>query len=140
MNVAKPTITVGAIIKAPIEKVWKYFNEPAHIMKWNSASADWHTTSSQNDLKVGGKFLSRMEAKDGSFGFDFGGIYEKVTENELMEYILGDGRRVIVTFEKKGDGTKLTETFEAEGTHSLDQQKEGWQAILNNFKKYVEAA
>ena len=140
MNVAKPTITVGAIIKSPIEKVWKYFNEPAHIMKWNSASPDWHTTSSQNDLKIGGKFLSRMEAKDGSFGFDFGGIYEKVTENELMEYILGDGRRVIVTFEKKGDDTKLTETFEAEDTHSLDQQKAGWQAILNNFKKYVEAA
>src|SRR5438477_8818923 len=135
----KTTITVESTVKAPVEKVWKIWNAPEHITKWASPSDDWHTTSSENDLRVGGKFLSRMEAKDGSFGFDFGGVYDAVKTNELIEYTIGDGRKVIIHFTGSGNETKVVETFEAETMNSIEMQQGGWQAILDSFKKYTEA-
>jgi uncharacterized protein YndB with AHSA1/START domain len=134
----KPIITIENTINAPVEKVWEFWSAPEHITKWNNASDDWHSPRSQNDLRVGGSFSTRMEAKDGSMGFDFGGIYDEVKEFELIEYTLGDGRKVKVNFTKQGNNTHLVESFEAEGTHSMEMQKGGWQAILDNFKKYVE--
>ncbi len=131
-------ITVETIVNAPVEKVWKYFTEPEHIEKWNNASDDWHTPHAENDLKVGGKFTSRMEAKDGSFGFDFGGVYDEIKENELIAYTLGDGRKVEIKFSVEGSSTKVVEIFEAEGTNPIEMQKGGWQAILNSFKKHTE--
>ena len=136
----KTIITVETTVNAPVERVWKYWTEPAHITKWNNASADWHTPRAENDLKAGGTFLYRMEAKDGSFGFDFGGVYDVVKENEYIEYTMGDGRKVTIGFKALGNATKLVETFEAENTHSVEMQKGGWQAILDNFKKHTEAA
>ncbi len=135
----KTNITVESTIKAPVEKVWNYWSAPEHITKWSFASPDWHTPFAENDLRAGGQFKSRMEAKDGSFGFDFGGIYDDVKTNELITYTLGDGRKVSITFTSKGNETSLVETFEAEGTNPVEMQKGGWQAILDNFKKYVEA-
>jgi uncharacterized protein YndB with AHSA1/START domain len=132
-------ITVESTIKAPVEKVWDYWTSPEHIKKWNSASDDWHTPFSENDLRVGGKFASRMEARDGSFGFDFGGIYDEVVHNKRIAYTLGDGRKVVVNFSTNGSETKVVETFEAEDTHSIEMQQGGWQAILDNFKRYTEA-
>ena len=132
-------ITVETTVKAPVEKVWKYWTLPGHITKWNAASDDWHSPFAENDLRVGGQFKSRMEAKDGSFGFDFGGTYDDVKTNELIEYTLGDGRKVVVRFAANGNETKVTETFDAENTHSIEMQQGGWQAILDNFKKYTEA-
>jgi uncharacterized protein YndB with AHSA1/START domain len=135
----KKTITVQAVISAPVEQVWKLYTEPEHVMKWNNASNDWHTTRAENDLKVGGKFLYRMEAKDGSSGFNFDGTYEQVKINELIVYSLTDGRKVEVIFTKDNDTrTKMATAFEAENTNSIEMQRDGWQAILNNFNKYVE--
>jgi uncharacterized protein YndB with AHSA1/START domain len=135
----KKTITVQAVISAPVEQVWKLYTEPEHVMKWNNASNDWHTTRAENDLKVGGKFLYRMEAKDGSSGFDFDGTYEQVKPNELIVYSITDGRKVEVMFTKDNDTrTKISTTFEAESTNPIEMQRDGWQAILNNFKEYVE--
>ncbi|MEO7306042.1 MAG: SRPBCC domain-containing protein [Ferruginibacter sp.] len=135
----KARITIEASVKAPVEKVWEYWNSPEHITKWCSASDDWHTPRAENELKTGGKFSSRMEAKDGSMGFDFGGVYDDVQTNELITYTMGDARKVSVHFKSEGDTTKIKETFEAEETNSLDMQRGGWQAILNNFKKYTES-
>jgi len=135
----KTSITVENAVNAPVEKVWKMWTGPEHIVKWNNASDDWHTPTAENDLRVGGKFLSRMEAKDGSFGFDFGGVYDNVKINELIEYTIGDGRKVSVRFTGNGGKTRVIETFEAEGTNPIEMQRAGWQAILNNFKKYTEA-
>lgn len=132
-------ITVTATINAPVAKVWELWNAPEHIVKWNTASDDWHSPKSENDLRPGGKFETRMEAKDGSFGFDFGGVYDEVEENELIAYTMGDGRRVRVIFSASGNTTTVTETFDAEDTHSVEMQQGGWQAILDNFKKYTEA-
>ena len=134
----KTSITVETTIKAPIEKVWNLWTAPDHIMKWNNASDDWHTTKAENDLRTGGNFLSRMEAKDGSFGFDFGGVYDDVKNHEVISYTMGDGRKVKIDFSSEGDETRVVETFEAEGTNPLEMQRNGWQAILNNFKSYVE--
>lgn len=131
-------ITVKATINAPVEKVWEYWTKPEHIMQWNNASDDWHTPRAENDLRVDGKFVSRMEAKDGSMGFDFGGVYDEVKENELISYTMDDGRKASVKFSGDGNKTKVTETFEAENMNSIEMQKNGWQAILNNFKKYTE--
>jgi len=131
-------ITVEATVKAPVEKVWQFWSGPEHIMQWNSASPDWHTTRAENDLREGGKFSARMEAKDGSFGFDFGGIYDTVKANQLIESTLGDGRKIVTSFEDNGNETKVTETFDAEGTNPIEMQRGGWQAILDNFKKYAE--
>ena len=133
------TITVECSVKAPVEKVWKFWTAPEHITKWSNASDDWHTPFAENDLRAGGKFLSRMEAKDGSFGFDFGGVYDDVKTNELIKYTIGDGRKVSVNFTSNGNETKVVETFEAENTNSIEMQRGGWQSILDNFKKYVEA-
>lgn len=138
METLSETITVESTIKAPIEKVWKSWTETSHITRWNNASPDWYTPKAENDLQVGGKFLYRMEAKDGSFGFDFWGIYDKVKEHEYIEYTMGDGRKAWVTFSGWGNEIKITETFEAEHENSIDLQKMGWQAILDNFKKYTE--
>lgn len=134
----KTKLTIEATIKAPVDKVWKFWTGPEHIMKWNSPSDDWHTTRAENDLQVGGKFLSRMEAKDGSFGFDFGGVYDVVKTNELIEYTIGDGRKVVVRFESRGNETDVKSVFEAESINPLEMQQGGWQAILNSFKKYTE--
>jgi uncharacterized protein YndB with AHSA1/START domain len=132
-------ITVKTTVNAPIEKVWKFWTEPNHIKKWNNASSDWHTTLAENDLRIGGKFLSRMEAKDGSFGFDFYGVYDDVVLNKLISYTLGDERKVQITFQGHDNVTEVTETFDAEGENSVDLQQQGWQAILDNFKKYTES-
>ena len=132
-------ITVETSVDAPLEKVWKSWTEPEHIVHWNFASDDWQSPTAKNDLKKGGTFNYRMEAKDGSMGFDFGGIYDDVKENELIEYTMGDGRKVQVRFSGSGNQTKVIETFEAETTHSEELQKGGWQAILDNFKKHTES-
>ncbi len=132
------TITVENTVNAPIEKVWRFWTEPEHIKKWNNASEDWHTPHAENDLRVGGKFVSRMEAKDGSFGFDFGGVYDAVEENKYIEYRLDDERKVKIFFTPGENETKVVETFEAENTYPIEMQRDGWQAILNNFKKYTE--
>lgn len=139
MDTANSTmITVETTVHAPVEKVWNYWTTPEHIKQWNSASEDWHTPIAENDLRPGGKFVSRMEARDGSFGFDFWGIYDRVDLNESIEYTMGDGRHAIVNFSDENGETRVVETFEAEKTHSIEMQKSGWQAILDNFKKYVE--
>jgi uncharacterized protein YndB with AHSA1/START domain len=134
----KSRVMVETTIQTPVERVWKYWTEPEHIIKWNNASDDWHTPIAENDLRVGGKFLSRMEAKDGSFGFDFTGVYEAVRINEGISYILEDGRKVNITFISQGNETKIIEAFDPETENSIELQKEGWQAILDNFKRYAE--
>lgn len=136
----KTFITVETSVQAPVEKVWKYWTTPGHIINWNNASEDWHTLYAENDLRPGGKFLSRMEAKDGSAGFDFFGVYNDVKTCKLIASTLGDGREVKVTFSGSGYETTLTEIFEAEDSNPVDMQRNGWQAILNNFKKYVESS
>lgn len=132
-------VTVQTIIQAPVEKVWSYWSEPEHITKWNQASDDWHVPSAENDLRVGGKFVTRMEAKDGSMGFDFGGVYDVVTLHEEISYTMEDERKVNITFIAQGNETKVVETFDAEGTNPVEQQQAGWQAIMDNFKKYTES-
>ena len=131
-------ITVHTSINASLEEVWRRFTSPTDVEQWNAASEDWHTTKAENNLAVGGKFSYRMEAKDDSFGFDFWGIYDTVIEYKQLDYTLGDGRKVSVGFEFLGIGTKLTETFETEDENPVEMQQFGWQAILDNFKKYVE--
>ena len=135
----KTVITVENTINAPVEKVWEYWTKPAHITKWNNASDDWHTPFAENDLRTGGKFSSRMEAKDGSFGFDFGGVYDEVRDNEYIEYTMGDGRKAKIKFTKQGNATHVDVSFEAENENPVEMQRGGWQAILDNFKKYAEA-
>jgi uncharacterized protein YndB with AHSA1/START domain len=131
-------ITVETIVKAPIAKVWNAYTTPADIKQWNAASEDWHTTSASVDLREGGAFSSRMEAKDGSFGFDFAGTYTRVVPHALIEYSFGD-RFSVVEFVPGETGVTVRVTFDAETEHSVEQQRQGWQAILNNFAKYVEA-
>jgi uncharacterized protein YndB with AHSA1/START domain len=131
-------ITVEATVNAPVKKVWEFWGGPQHITKWCNASDDWHAPHAENDLRTGGKFSTRMEAKDGSFGFDFGGIYDTVKPHELIEYTMGDNRKVKIRFSKDGNATKVTETFDAESENPIEMQRSGWQAILNNFKTYAE--
>ncbi|SDR03018.1 Uncharacterized conserved protein YndB, AHSA1/START domain [Chryseobacterium soldanellicola] len=132
-------ITIDITILAPVQKVWDYFNDPEHITKWTFADESWHCPSSENDLKVGGKFKTRMEAKDGSFGFDFEGIYDEVSPNERIKYHMEDGRKVEVIFDKIDENTtKITEIFDPEKQNPVEMQRNGWYAILNNFHKYVE--
>jgi uncharacterized protein YndB with AHSA1/START domain len=133
------TITVEALVNAPVEKVWSMWTEPEHIVHWNYASDDWHTPRAVNDLRIGGSFLSRMEAKDGSFGFDFGGEYDDVQRHKVIAFTLGDGRKVRVTFTAVNNATNVTESFDAERVNDVEMQRSGWQAILTNFKKYVES-
>ena len=132
-------ITIQALVKAPIEKVWQFWNEPQHIMNWAFASEDWETPAAQNDLQVGGKFVTTMAAKDKSASFDFNGVYTKVDNHETIEYTMDDGRKVSVKFKIVSDGVQVTETFDPENENSDEMQRAGWQAILNNFKKDVEA-
>ena len=136
---AKTLITVETIVNAPIETVWKKWTNPEDIVNWNNASDDWHTTRAENDLKAGGKFLSRMEAKDGSMGFDFSGTYDTVKSNELIEYTADENRKVQINFSDHNDKTKIVEIFEAENENPIDMQQSGWQSILDNFKKYTES-
>lgn len=131
-------ITVESIVSANPKKVWESWNDPKHITKWNFASDDWQCPKASNDLKVGGKYVARMEAKDGSFGFDFEAIYDEVIEQKKITYTMGDGRKATTKFEDLGGKTKVTTTFDAEKENSEEMQKQGWQAILGNFKKYVE--
>jgi len=134
----KTSITVESTVNAPVAKVWKYWNEPEHIKKWAFAMDSWHAPHSENDIRTNGKFKTTMAAKDGSVSFDFEGVYTNVEPNKVIEYTMADGRKVKVLFESKGNQTKVTETFDAEDTHSIDQQRTGWQAILDNFKKHTE--
>ena len=131
-------ITVENMVNGPVEKVWEYWTKPEHISRWNYASDDWHTPWVKADFREGGKFTARMEAKDGSMGFDFGGVYDILRPNQYIEYTIGDGRKVTVTFAPFNNSTKVTETFEAEDMNSIDLQRAGWQAILDNFRKYTE--
>ena len=132
-------IKIETFVSADEKKAWEYLTEPEHITKWNFASDDWHCPSAENDLRVGGKFSSRMEAKDGSFGFDFWGIYDEVIPHKKISYTMGDGRKAITDFEQQNEKIKITTIFEAENENSVEMQKAGWQSILDNFKKHVEA-
>ena len=131
-------VTIETTVKAPINKVWSAWTSPEDIKQWNAASDDWHTTQSSVDLREGGAFSSRMEAKDGSFGFDFAGIYTKVVTNELLEFTFGD-RAAKVEFLNGENGVLVRESFDAETEHPIEMQRQGWQSILNNFAKHVEA-
>lgn len=126
-------------VNAPIEKVWECWTTPEHIMQWNNASDDWHTPSATNDLREGGTFTCRMEAKDGSAGFDFGGKYTKVLEHKHIDYTMDDGRKVSITFDEHDGHTHITESFDPESENSVEVQQQGWQSILDNFKKYTES-
>ena len=135
MSTNNTSKTIETIVNAPIEKVWCCWTEPEHIKKWNNASEDWHTPKAENNLQVGGKFLLRMEAKDGSMGFDFFGFYTDVQINKHIAYTLEDDRKVEIFFNEDGNQTKVVETFETENINSTELQAAGWQAILDNFKK-----
>lgn len=136
----KKPITVQTIVNAPIEKVWEYWNGPKHIPGWAFASDDWEAPAAENDLRVGGKFKTVMAAKDGSSSFDFVGVYTAIKEHELIEYIMDDGRKVKIEFVQTPDGVKVMEIFDPENENIDEVQRSGWQAILDNFKKYVEAS
>jgi uncharacterized protein YndB with AHSA1/START domain len=131
-------ITVETTVAAPIEEVWRTYTTPEEIKQWNTASDDWHTTAATVDLRVGGVFSSRMEAKDGSKGFDFAGIYTNVVKHKLIEYSFGD-RAAQVEFADGPKGVKVRVTFDSESTHPVEQQRDGWRAILNSFARHVEA-
>lgn len=131
-------ITVESIVNAPVATVWSAYTTPEDIRQWNTASDDWHTAKASVDLRVGGTFTSRMEAKDGSFGFDFAGTYTNIVPNELIEYSFGD-RTCLVEFVTGANGVTVRVTFDAETENPLEQQRQGWQAILNNFAKHVDA-
>jgi uncharacterized protein YndB with AHSA1/START domain len=132
-------ITVTALVKAPIERVWACWSEPEHITRWCQASDDWHAPYAENDLRKGGKFKTTMAARDGSVSFDFEGVYSNVEQHKLIEYAMEDGRKVMIIFSARDNETEVVETFDPEGTNPLDMQREGWQSILNNFKQYTEA-
>jgi len=132
-------ITVQTLVNAPLAKVWNAWNNPSDIKQWNAASEDWHTTQSTVDLREGGKFTARMEAKDGSFGFDFDGTYTRIVPHKLIEFRIGDGREVTVEFEEQGTAVLVRETFDAETVNAPELQPQGWQAILDNFRRHVEA-
>jgi uncharacterized protein YndB with AHSA1/START domain len=131
-------ITVNTTVAAPIDDVWRAYTTPGDITQWNAASSDWHTTAATVDLREGGAFSSRMEAKDGSMGFDFAGTYTRVILNERIDYTFGE-RTAHTTFAAMPDGVEVTVSFDAEQSHSEQQQRDGWQAILDNFKRHVEA-
>lgn len=134
----KKKLNVKTTIQAPVEKVWQAYNEPGHIVNWNFASEDWHCPAAESDLKPGGKYKARMEAKDGSFGFDFEAVYDEVINHQKIAYTMPDGRKAVTDFETSGNSTVISTTFDAEDQNPMEMQQEGWQAILNNFKKYVE--
>jgi len=131
-------VTVQAVIQAPVEKVWRYWTEPDHITKWNQASDDWHSPWARNDLRAGGTFVTRMEAKDGSAGFDFAGTYDLVEPHKAISYTMDDGRKVDAVFIDRGDSTEVIQTFDPEGMYPVEYQQAGWQAIMDSFKRYTE--
>jgi uncharacterized protein YndB with AHSA1/START domain len=135
---SKTKIAVQTTVNVPIDKAWEAWTNPKHIINWNNASDDWHSPRAENDLRVGGKFLSRMESKDGTMGFDFEGLYTDVKLHKLIAYKLGDEREISVQFEHINNATQIIETFDAETVNSIELQRQGWQAILDNFKKYIE--
>lgn len=137
MSVTK--ITVEATINAEPQKVWDYWTKPEHITKWNFATDDWQCPRAENDLRAGGKYFARMEAKDGSFAFDFEAIYNEVVDGQKIAYTMGDGRQATTTFENLDGSTKVTTVFDAESSNPVEVQQQGWLAILNNFKNYAEA-
>jgi len=132
-------VIIEATVSAGTKKVWDYWNKPEHITKWNFAADDWHCPKAENDLRVGGKLKSRMEARDGSFGFDFEATYDEVTDQKKITYTIADGRKATTDFENLDGKTKITTVFDAENENPIEMQKAGWQAILDNFKKYVES-
>ena len=134
----KQKITIESLIAADLHKVWDFWIAPEHIINWNFASEDWHCPKAENELKEDGKFKYTMEARNGSFSFDFAGIYTKVVQDEQIDFVTEDNRKVSVVFEHKDGKTRVIETFEAETENNPETQKKGWQAILDNFKKYVE--
>lgn len=131
-------ITVESIIEAPIDMVWDFWTKPEHVMHWNFASNDWHCPKANSDFNIGGEFHYIMAAKDGSVEFDFCGTFTKIIDKTFIEIFLEDGRELNIQFESEGNATKIIETFEPEEVNSIELQKQGWQAILNNFKKYTE--
>ena len=133
-------ITVHTLVHAPLQMVWQYWTDPQHVKNWNSASPDWETTQASSELKIGGRFSYTMQAKDGSSGFAFSGTYVEVAPQQSLAFQLDDGRQVRITFAAQGTATALTETFDAEQYHTQEQQQSGWQAILDHFKAYTEAA
>lgn len=139
MKTASNAITIETTIQAPISKVWDCWTRPEHIMQWSNASDEWHTPHAENDLRLGGSFRSRMEAKDGSAGFDFGGVYDTVVEHKEIAYTMQDGRKVRINFDGEEETTRVTETFDAESESPAEMQRHGWQSILDNFRKYVES-
>ena len=134
-----PQITIETTVNTDIHTAWNCYTNPDHIIKWNFADHSWHCPSAENDLRVGGKMKSRMEAKDGSFGFDFEGIYDEVKKNEKIVYHLEDGRSVDITFEDKGNSVLITTVFDPENESPVEMQQAGWQAILDNYKKHAES-
>lgn len=132
-------ITVQTKVQAPLDKIWSFWTVPEHITKWNSASEDWHTPYADNDLKVGGKFKYTMASKDGTMSFDFIGTYSVIQDKRTIAYTIEDGREVIIVFEAQEDGVIIRESFDPELENPKELQQQGWQAILDNFKKYVEA-
>jgi len=131
------SIAVETTVPVSPELAWEYWTKPMHITQWNQASEDWHTPRAESDLRAGGKFSSRMESKDGKYGFDFGGTFDEVEPPHLLTSTLGDGRKVRVTFESVASGTHIVETFEAEGENSVELQRQGWQAIMDSYRRYV---
>jgi uncharacterized protein YndB with AHSA1/START domain len=138
-TMTKKAITIRTTVNAPIEKVWRCWSEPKHITQWAFASDDWHAPKAENDLRVDGTFSTTMAAKDGSFSFDFGGVYTKVEKHKAIEYTIADGRKVKISFIAEGDQTHVVETFDPENENPEEMQRGGWQAILDNFKKYTES-
>jgi uncharacterized protein YndB with AHSA1/START domain len=136
---ARTVVNISATVNAPVTKTWDYWTNPDHMTKWNHASDDWHSPWAKSDFREGGQFSARMEAKDGSMGFEFGGVYNVIRNHEYIEFTMGDGRKVKTSFSPQGETTVVTESFEAEDLHPVDFQRMGWQAILDNFKKYTEA-
>ncbi len=132
-------INVEVRVRAPLHTAWTAFTDPQHVMRWNHASEDWHSPRAESDLRAGGRFLFRMEAKDGSDGFDFEGTYQEVIPHERIEYVMDDGRKVDITFSETDGITRVMETFDPEIENPREMQQGGWQAILNNFKQYVES-
>ena len=131
-------ITVSTHVATPINQAWEYWTRPEHIVRWNYASDDWHCPSAENDLKIGGVFRSTMAARDGSMQFDFAGMYDDVVLHKIISYSMPDGRQVFVMFEESDGHTIVTERFDPDSSHPVDMQRAGWQAILDNFKKYAE--
>lgn len=138
MDQTLPDITVEVLVNVPAERAWELFTQPQHIIQWNAASPDWHTPSATNDLRVGGVFVSRMEARDGSMGFDFTGTYTAVEVGKSYTYEIADGRPVHVQFSSEDGGTRIRQVFRAEGVHDPELQRAGWQSIMDNFARYVK--